>query len=124
MIAIGDIATLCARADSMEREDLKVEAMDLNWRIIEGMASLETNHSSTVFGPEPESISNSMTHVFAAAALVQLYALTTDYAISPYSIHVAVDETISVIRRVPRHLSRRGLSWPLCIAGSLANADQ
>ncbi|RHZ58368.1 hypothetical protein CDV55_106461 [Aspergillus turcosus] len=108
----------------MEREGLKAEAMDLNWCIVEGMASLETNHSSTVFRPEPESISNSVTRVFAAAALVQLYALTADNALSPYNIHVAVDETISAIRRVPRHLSRRGLSWPLCIAGSLANADQ
>ncbi|KAF7183737.1 hypothetical protein CNMCM7691_004087 [Aspergillus felis] len=124
MITIGDIATLSARADSMEREHFNAEAMEINRHIIENMASLETNNSPTGFGSSTESVSNSVTRVFAAAALVQLYALTADYAVTRYNIHLAVNEAISAIRRVPRHLSRRGLAWPLCIAGSLAEPDQ
>ncbi|KAF4172531.1 hypothetical protein CNMCM8694_001044 [Aspergillus lentulus] len=141
MIAIGDIATLSARADSMESELFNAKAMEINRHIMENMASLETNNSvcsnfylqtrppadleqPTGFPSETESVSNSVTRVFAAAALVQLYALTADYAVTRYNINLAVNKAISAIRRVPRHLSRRGLAWPLCIAGSLADSDQ
>lgn len=61
-----------------------------------------------------------MTHLFATAALVQLYTLASEHNISSPDPHGAVSRVIEVLDSLPPHISLRATPWPLCIAGSMA----
>lgn len=62
--------------------------------------------------------------VFATAALVVLYVFPSDVGGSGSKIYDAVEATMDALRSVPSYVSRRGLVWPICIAGSMADVDQ
>ncbi|KAL6886795.1 fungal-specific transcription factor domain-containing protein [Trichoderma evansii] len=68
----------------------------------------------------------SVTRIFAAAALVQLQVLGTQVSLcpSPNRIRRAVSRTISEIQVTRGTISPRQMSWPICVAGCVADPDQ
>lgn len=67
--------------------------------------------------------SRSITRVFATAALVQMLTMSTN-GLPGSSIYAAVARAIDALKRLSPSLSKRGLVWPICVAGSMAAADQ
>ena len=65
-----------------------------------------------------------LSRVFAAAALVELFSMAPIGSWLANRMQGAVDKVIEAINLVPENVSLRGLAWPICIAGSMANPEQ
>ncbi|SCO13360.1 related to C6 zink-finger protein PRO1A [Fusarium fujikuroi] len=115
MVAIGDMMALDSKAMTMDNESLQVSIDDLDKRINNGLeAALDDGSTQLTL------TNRSVTHLFATAALVQLYTLALEHNISSPDPHGAVSRVIQVLDSLPPHISLRATPWPLCIAGSMA----
>ncbi|KAF5599049.1 C6 zink-finger PRO1A [Fusarium pseudoanthophilum] len=143
MKSIGDLAVLSRlKSDCIEKGSLDLEAFRTKRQLIEDelegvmdatpMASTDlssriqqthvSNHQKSEQRPEQDSV----TRIFAAAALAQLAALTAEVSvnISLTTVRRSVSRVILEIKMAPQMVSPRQLSWPICVAGCLADRDQ
>ncbi|KAF0640837.1 hypothetical protein FPSE5266_02364 [Fusarium pseudograminearum] len=114
MIAIGDTMALSSEASTLDSDDLGIAIRGLEKRIMGGIdAALDGASSLTP-------TNRSVTHLFATAALVQLYTIASENGITSPDPHTAVSRVIEVLNHLPPHISLRATPWPLCVAGSMA----
>ncbi|CVL06400.1 related to C6 zink-finger protein PRO1A [Fusarium mangiferae] len=143
MKGIGDIATLSQwKSDGAEKGTLDLESFQTKRQRIEDelesvmdttpMASMGSQgissmiQSSSHMKSEQRPEQDSVTRIFAAAALAQLAALTVEVStdISMTVVRRSVSRVILEIKMAPQIVSPRHLSWPICVAGCLADQDQ
>ncbi|EHK21699.1 uncharacterized protein TRIVIDRAFT_209372 [Trichoderma virens Gv29-8] len=128
MKAIGNLGAL---------HECKVEAFDVNhleneqfWRRIQRIEDELEDCMEEIPITSSELLSRSnegcVTRIFAAAALVQLQVLNAQISPSPSptKIRRAVSRTISEIQVTRGTISPRQMSWPICVVGCVADADQ
>ncbi|KAF5683781.1 C6 zink-finger PRO1A [Fusarium circinatum] len=146
MKSIGDLAVLTQRkSDSLDGGSLDLEVFRIKRQRIEDelenvmdttpMAAMECQglsskvpssqtlcHTKSVQRPEQDSV----TRIFAAAALAQLAVISAEISdnISSTATRRAVSRVILEIKMASSTLSPRQLSWPICVAGCLADTDQ
>ncbi|KAI1046072.1 hypothetical protein LB505_013385, partial [Fusarium chuoi] len=115
MVAIGDMMALDSKAITMDNETLQIAIDDLDERINNGIEVALDDGSTQL------TLTNrSVTHLFATAALVQLYTLASEHNITSQDPHSAVSRVVEVLDQLPPHISLRATPWPLCVAGSMA----
>ncbi|CAG1969195.1 unnamed protein product [Fusarium graminearum] len=114
MIAIGDMMALSSEASTLDSDALGITIRGLEKRIVGGIdAALDGASSLTP-------TNRSVTHLFATAALVQLYTIASENGITSPDPHTAVSQVIEALNHLPPHISLRATPWPLCVAGSMA----
>lgn len=74
--------------------------------------------------PSQPPVSHYISRVFATGALVLLYVILSSIRPSEANIYAAVASVISELQQAPSDVSLRGVVWPICIAGSMAQPDQ
>ncbi|KAI7767005.1 hypothetical protein LZL87_013343 [Fusarium oxysporum] len=146
MKSIGDLAVLSQwKSDFIERGSLDLQVFKTKRQRIEDelesvmdttpMTSMESQRlSSKVLTSQAPSHTKSeqrpeqdcVTRIFAAAALAQLAALTAEVStdISVTAVRRSVSRVILEIKMAPQMVSPRQLSWPICVAGCMADQDQ
>ncbi|KAG5753548.1 hypothetical protein H9Q70_003825 [Fusarium xylarioides] len=138
MKSIGDLAVLSQwKSDCLERGGLDPEAFQTKRQRIEDelenvmdatpMAAMESQRLSFSHKkPEQRPEQDCVTRIFAAAALAQLAALSTQVlkSISTTIVRRGVSRVILEIKVASKIVSPRQLSWPICVAGCLADRDQ
>ncbi|KLP20732.1 C6 zink-finger protein PRO1A [Fusarium fujikuroi] len=143
MKGIGDIATLSQwKSDGAEKGTLDLESLQKKKQLIEdelesvmdttpmasmgsqGISSMIQSFSHMKSEQRPEQ--DSVTRIFAAAALSQLASFTAEVSnnISMTVVRRSVSRVILEIKMAPQIVSPRHLSWPICVAGCLADQDQ
>ncbi|KAL9572297.1 hypothetical protein ACKAV7_003498 [Fusarium commune] len=115
MIAIGDMMALGSKASKMGSEALQIAINDLEKRIYNGIDTALDDRSMQL-----TPTNRLVTHLFATAALVQLYTLASEHNITSPDPHSAVSRVVEVLDHLPSHISLRATPWPLCVAGSMA----
>ncbi|KPM38594.1 hypothetical protein AK830_g7991 [Neonectria ditissima] len=118
MIAIGEIGTLNDRIASGGVEPL-TEALDIKEQLEAGLIrQLDTATEPPI--PRAHAVSR----VFATAALVELHTICPELCTANFGVTDTVARMMESIRLLPDRVSLRGLTWPICIAGSMADPDQ
>ncbi|KAM0408412.1 hypothetical protein ACHAPD_011888 [Fusarium lateritium] len=86
------------------------------------LATLASNQAKSL---QP-SVQDCVTRIFAAAALVQLDAVSAEVSkdITSTRMRRAVSRVILEIKMANQMVSPRQLSWPICVAGCMADQDQ
>ncbi|XEU97403.1 hypothetical protein FSHL1_002689 [Fusarium sambucinum] len=86
------------------------------------LATLASNQAKSL---QP-SVQDCVTRIFAAAALVQLDAVSAEVSkdITSTRMRRAVSRVILEIKMANEMVSPRQLSWPICVAGCMADQDQ
>ncbi|KAF4422230.1 C6 zink-finger PRO1A [Fusarium acutatum] len=132
MIAIGDMMALDSTAITIDYEALQIAIDDLEKRIHDGidaalgdgsMVRIMLQGCKRIFANRLKHLTptnQSVTHLFATAALVQLYTIASEHNIASRDPHSAVSRVIEVLDNLPPHISLRGTPWPLCVAGCMA----
>jgi hypothetical protein len=134
---IGDIALLDARTAQLRTEQIMETIADCEHRLERGIEALEAKKASRQ--PQRTSFSESDSHrrhirtyyvtlAFATTAKL-LLSLAKSTASSPKhcaggNVHTLVDQIIAILTQAAEMMSLRGLVWPICISGSLANTIQ
>ncbi|RDW87383.1 Zn2 DNA-binding protein-1 [Coleophoma crateriformis] len=65
-----------------------------------------------------------VTRIFGYSTLIYLYTIESGPCPDVPEIHTNVSKTIEAFKALPQAEVVRSLSWPLCIAGSMATGDQ
>jgi hypothetical protein len=142
MKAIGDLAVFTHwKANSFVRHNLDLEEFQKRRRQIEDelenaidatpIPSIEsrgflprflTREASEEQRPDQDCV----TRIFATAALAQLAFVSADVltSFSPTRTRRAVSRVIMEIKMAHEMVSPRQLSWPVCVAGCIADEDQ
>ncbi|KAF5630221.1 C6 zink-finger PRO1A [Fusarium tjaetaba] len=132
MIAIGDMMSLDSKAITMDSGALQIAIDDLEKRIHSGidealddgsMVSILPQDCKRIVANQPQQLTPtnpSVTHLFATAALVQLYTVASEHNITSPDPHGAVSRVVEVFDNLPPHISLRATPWPLCVAGCMA----
>ncbi|KAL4724516.1 hypothetical protein ACLX1H_007957 [Fusarium chlamydosporum] len=146
MKAIGDLAVLSQfkvdsiAADYIDLDDLcerrkRVEdelenAMDATPMVSMELRGIRSNLSMSRLIDraklQQKSEQHCVTRIFAAAALAQLAVISAEVSnhISKALVRRAVSRVIVEIKMADQMVSPRQLSWPICVAGCLADEDQ
>jgi hypothetical protein len=146
MKAIGDLAVLSQwKFNSLMADDLDLRdfhqrrqqiedglehAMDTTPMVsMESKASpsdLSTSQASDQKNSDQPPNQRCITRIFAAATLAQLAAVNAEVSndISSTRTRRAVSRVILEIKMAGQLVSPRQLSWPICVAGCLADRDQ
>ncbi|KAJ4003113.1 hypothetical protein NW752_011711 [Fusarium irregulare] len=127
MKAIGDLAVLSQWELHSLTGDLDLDEFNLRARQIEN--SLENAMDTTPMkasGSEQQANQNSVTRIFATATLAQLASLSSNSPddIPSSRVRRAISRVILEIQMAGQTVTPRQLSWPLCVAGCLADQDQ
>lgn len=69
-------------------------------------------------------LTNTVTRIYATAAIVILHALAIDAGLEGWHMDAAVEDVIDAIKMVPANFSLRGVPWALYIAGGVASSSQ
>ncbi|KAH6685822.1 fungal-specific transcription factor domain-containing protein [Plectosphaerella plurivora] len=106
MIAIGDIATLCAHFDEIDPSKRAARVLKMRQDVDGEVTKFnsQTSHAN---------ITQSVTRIHAAAILVFLHALAHDTQAFDPDVASAVDDLIEAMRRLPVGVTVRGMPWPL-----------
>ncbi|RFN47022.1 c6 zink-finger protein pro1a [Fusarium flagelliforme] len=139
MKAIGDLAVLSQWKLNSVTGDLDLDEFHLRARQIEDdletaleatpMVSMQPQvlpMTSTTSNSDQRPNQNCVTRIFAAATLAQLASVSSnarDYTTST-RVRRAVSRVILEIQMAGQTVTPRQLSWPLCVAGCLADQDQ
>ncbi|CAM1510636.1 Fc.00g009710.m01.CDS01 [Cosmosporella sp. VM-42] len=117
MIKIGDIARLNGTEWGVwDGNKSPTAVLSIQQSLQAGIRTLEAfPEDSTVY---------QVSRVFATAAIVELFAMGPPASTQAWGMKGAVDKVIEAIKLVPEDLSLRGLTWPICISGSMANPEQ
>ncbi|KAH7006703.1 fungal-specific transcription factor domain-containing protein [Fusarium venenatum] len=127
MKSIGDLAALSHyKLNSLPTDSFDTEEFEKTRQNIED--ELENAIESTPMaliefrGLSPYCV----TRIFAAAALVQLDAVSAEVSkdITSTRMRRAVSRVILEIKMANQMVSPRQLSWPICVAGCMADQDQ
>lgn len=138
MVAIGDLAILdlwkkqAQQADTLSDQELLLRSQSVREKLEEGLASLESqfNLSSTAANSqhtatEPNNnVVYKVTRVFASAALVQLHTIVHGAFPGHTDIQIAIQKTVKALEQVQDPQDMRGLIWPICISGCMAEEHQ
>ncbi|KEF57489.1 uncharacterized protein A1O9_05406 [Exophiala aquamarina CBS 119918] len=139
MVAIGDLAILdvwkkqALLADDLSDQELLIRSQSVRESLEKGLATLESKFSlsSTAetsqcpASPElNQSVVSKVTTAFASAALVQLYTIVHGAFPGHPDIQMAVQKTMSALEQVQDYQDMRGLIWPICISGCMADESQ
>lgn len=137
MGAIGDLAALdvwkkqTLLRDDFSNQELLARSQNIRERLEEGLASLESKSglSSTPGDAQHSTLGNhslvyKVTRVFASAALVQLHTIVHGAFPNHPDIQLAIKTVINALEQVSDHQDMRGLVWPICISGCMAEASQ
>ncbi|KAH7126388.1 fungal-specific transcription factor domain-containing protein [Dactylonectria estremocensis] len=117
MKAIGDIGALTGQV-ATEDIDVSADALNVKDRLEAGLSQIDSAREPPI--PRAHAVSR----VFATAALVELYTIYPDLCTTGSGVSDAVARVMESIRLLPERVSLRGLTWPICIAGSMAGEDQ
>lgn len=129
MIAIGDLAVLdvwktqARHDDSFRMEDLLFRSQSIRQRLEDGLATLESN-DTVAASTQSNSVVHKVTRVFASAALVQLHTIVHGAFPGQSDMQVAIQRTIAALEQVQNYQDLRGLIWPICISGCMAEQHQ
>jgi Fungal specific transcription factor domain len=133
MRAIGDIASLSAGnilVHSGIEPSILIECRAIEQSLKREIEFLENDIpspasvSSNPAPPEHMEKVRDVTRVFATAALVQLSAIFPGNRSSSHTIRDVIEQNMSAIKRIRNSQDIRGLIWPICISGSMAQAEQ
>ncbi|XEV01512.1 hypothetical protein FSHL1_006799 [Fusarium sambucinum] len=114
MIAIGEMMALSSEASTMGSNSFKIAIRGLEKRIFDGMeAAIDSTSTLTP-------TNRSVTHLFGAAALVELYTLGSENGMKSSDPYGAILRVINVLNSLAPHISLRAMPWPLCVAGCMA----
>jgi len=134
---IGDIALLDARTAYLRNEQIMETIEDCEHRLERGIEGLEAEMAC--HQPKCTSFSESdgqrrqlrtyyVTLAFATTARLLLNLAKSNASSSEHcpgeDVHTLVDHIIAILTQAAEIMSLRGLVWPICISGSLANAAQ
>lgn len=134
---IGDIALLDARTAQLRNEQIMETIADCEHRLKRGIEALEAKKAC--HQPRCTSFSESdtqrrqlrtyyVTLAFATTAKLLLSLAKSDASSSRHrvceDVHTLVDHIIAILTQAAEMMSLRGLVWPICISGSLANVNQ
>jgi hypothetical protein len=134
---IGDIALLDARTAYLRHEQIMDTIADCEHRLERGIDALEAK--KVCHEPKCASFSESdgqrrqlrtyyVTLAFATTAKLLLNLAKPAASPSKHragqNVHTLVDQIIAILTQAAEMMSLRGLVWPICISGSLANAAQ
>jgi hypothetical protein len=134
---IGDIASLDARTTQLSNEQIMETTAGCEHRLKRGIEALEAKKAC--HRPRCTSFSELdrqrrqirtyyVTLAFATTAklllnLAKLAASSSKHRVGE-NVHTLVDQIIVILTQAAEMMSLRGLVWPICISGSLANATQ
>lgn len=141
MTSIGDLAILnlwkktARQSGPLNRQELLERSLVIEHKLEQGLAMIE---SQVVFeGPQRRvdrfqsqytSVSAPIvliiTRIFASAALVQLHTIVSGSFPNVLEIHHAVTRTMDALRFVEDDQDMRGLIWPVCLSGCMAQPHQ
>jgi hypothetical protein len=138
MVAIGDLAILdlwkkqAQQDDSLSEQELLLRSQSVREQLEEGLAALESKFNLSSTGensqhPATERSNNvvyKVTSVFASAAFVQLYTIVHGAFPGHPDIQIAIQKTIEALEQVQDLQDMRGLIWPICISGCMADEHQ
>ena len=141
MLAIGDLASLNAwkrnaRQDgSLSTRELLERSSIIERNLEQGLAMLATHDaletseriahkSSSSHNSDSPEVVVTITRVFASAALVQLHTITSGAFSNVPETRLAVKRTMSALKHVADYQDLRGLIWPLCLSGCMAQPHQ
>ncbi|OKL60462.1 hypothetical protein UA08_03949 [Talaromyces atroroseus] len=132
MRAIGDIASLSAdnilvhsRIEPsilIERRAIE-QSLKRELEILEDEVPLSPSTSKLAPLEHMEKVRD-VTRVFATAALVQLGAIFPGNGSGGHTIHDAIEQNMAAIKSIRNSQDVRGLIWPICISGSMAQDEQ
>lgn len=134
MIVIGDLAALNAwkhharQTRTLNVRELVSRGQAIETRLEEGLAMLESQGTAAQSGvpayqAEPP-VNRIVSRIFASAARVQLHTILSGAFPHLPEVLAAVERTISALEMVQDFQDMRGLIWPLCITGCMADSSQ
>jgi hypothetical protein len=119
MEVIGDLATLDAQKACLEVDEFEQSRMSAERCLLDGIEVIKRHQTHTISTPDYVSLA------FAESALVWSRFLATSPNGQPNpECQTAVIRAIDTLYHAPELTPLRGLVWPICIAGSLANKSQ
>ncbi|KAL0937102.1 uncharacterized protein CTRU02_206833 [Colletotrichum truncatum] len=120
MLALGDVAVLETQLREMSPGILAQQVSGIMHRLRHGIEDLNKyDHESPA-----AIVCQAVTRVYATAIFVQLQTLSATDDEFEKEVFEAVEEVIDAIQRVPKGISLRGVTWPLCVAGAPAKDEQ
>lgn len=131
MRAIGDIATLDAWKHNVKDDgatshsELASRGQVIEQQLERGLKDLNSSesdsYSTTMTGPSKRlSIIKNVTRSFATAALVYLRTVLFGLGDDSDKIQDAVARNVASMKKITDQQDMRGLVWPICISGSMA----
>ena len=112
----------------LSNRELSTRALEIDTRLKNKMSALSARKecsSHLDFFQDPETyITLLVTRIFGYSALVYLYTIESGPCPDVPEIHTTVSQIIEAFKALPQAGLIRSLSWPLCIAGSMATGDQ
>ena len=112
----------------LSNRELTTRALEIDTRLKNKMSALCTRiecSSHLDFFQSPDTyITLLVTRILGYSALVYLYTIESGPCPDVPEIHTTVSKVIEAFKALPQAELIRSLSWPLCIAGSMATGDQ
>lgn len=134
MVAIGDLAILDLWKKQAEQDtgssqaELLLRSQSIQEALEHGLATLEIDATAANMEVHTPELRNNVvfkvTRVFASAALVQLHSIVHGALPGHKDIETAVQKTVKALEQVQDYQDMRGLIWPICIAGCMAEEHQ
>jgi hypothetical protein len=112
----------------LSNRELTARALEIDTKLKSEMSVLSaridrTSHLDFFNSPDTY-IKLLVTRIFGYSALIYLYTVESGPCPDVPEIHTNVSKTIDAFNALPQAELIRSLSWPLCIAGSMATGDQ
>lgn len=135
MCAIGDLAYLyswkCHTKEdgSLNKRELLLRSLEIEKQLEDELIDLEKTAEQPASGSMKDSSQYSKavqqaTRIFATGALVQLHTMSAYYYPDIFQPQSVVERNVAALKDIEDPQMVRGLVWPLCISGSMAEPDQ
>jgi hypothetical protein len=112
----------------LSNRELTKRALEIDTRLKSEMSALSIlieRSSHLDFFDNPHAyIKLLVTRIYGYGTLIYLYTIESGPCPDVPEIHTNVSNTIDAFKALPQAELIRSLSWPLCIAGSMATGDQ
>ncbi|KAH8690698.1 fungal-specific transcription factor domain-containing protein [Talaromyces proteolyticus] len=131
MRAIGDIAALSVWKDNSGGHDFELisqgqaieQGLEDGLRSLDNISLLGASVMTTNLSTQQNKVPG-VTRAFATAALVQLRTVLYGSTTTSHPIRDVVARNIEAMKSIHDEQDFRGLVWPICISGSMAEAAQ
>lgn len=114
--------------NKLSNRELTTRALEIETKLKSEMSTLSSqieNGSHLDFFTNPSAYTKLfVTRIFGYSALIYLYTIESGPCPDVPEIYTNVSKTIEAFKALPQADVVRSLSWPLCIAGSMATGDQ